>query len=57
MMKLNSVKEKSVNEAAAAANVNPPAEDENYGTMVFTELLEPWAVRGERVVAVDSYFS
>ena len=46
MMKLNLVKDKSVNEAAAAANVNAPAEDENCGTMVFTELLEPWEGRG-----------
>ena len=34
MMKLKLLKDKSVYEDAAAANVNSPAEDENRGTML-----------------------
>ena len=57
MIKLKLVKDKSVDEAAAAANGNAPAEDENHVTMVLKELVEPRAGRGERAVAVDSYFA
>ena len=56
-MKLKLVKDKSVDEAATAANGNAPAEDENHGTMVINELVEPWVVRGERLLAIDSYFT
>ena len=57
MMKLKLVKDKSVDEDAVAANGNLPAEYQNHGTMVLKELVEPWAGRGDRVVAVDSYFA
>ena len=56
MIKLKLVKDKSVDEAAAAANGNTPEEDKNHGTMVLEELVYPWAGRVEKVVAVDSYF-
>ena len=56
MIKLKLVKDKSVDEAAAAANGNTPEEDDNHGKMVLEELVDPWAGRGETVVAVDSYF-
>ena len=41
MMKLNLMDDKSVDEADVSENENEPAEDENNGTMVLKELLEP----------------
>ena len=57
MMKLKLVKDKFVDEAATAANGNAPEEDENHGTMVLKELVQPWSGRGEKVVTVDSHFA
>ena len=57
MMKLKLVNYKSVYEAASATNGNAPTEDENHGTILLKELVEPWAGIEERVVALYSYFA
>ena len=55
-MTLNFWKVKTVYEADAAANVTVPTVNGYYGTKVIKELLEPWAVKKDIVVAADSYF-
>ena len=57
MMKLKLLKNKYVYEDAASENGNEPAEDDNHGTMVLKQLVEPWAGRGDRVVEVYSNFA
>ena len=55
MMKLKLVKYKSVDEASPAENGNSPAQDDNHGTMLLKELVDPWAGREQIVVALYSY--
>ena len=57
MMKLYLVKCKTAYEAAAAANETAPSGYVNHGTKVLKYLVEPWSVKLDRVVAVDSYFA
>ena len=56
-MKLKLVKGDTAYDTAATANVNAPAGDVNYVTKVQKELVEPWVVKGDRVVAEYLYFA
>ena len=57
MMKLKLVKGDTAYETASTVNVNAPAGDVNYVTKVLKELVEPWVVKGDRVVAEYLYFA
>ena len=57
MIKFNLVKVKNSDDADYDASVNVPAGYMNHGTKVLRELVETWAVKGDRVVAAYSYFA
>ena len=56
MMKVRLVNSNTSEEAATTENGNVPAGYVNHGTKVRKELVEPWTVKGDRVVAESSYF-
>ena len=56
-MKLKLVKGNTVDEAAADENGTEPSVDINHGTKLLKQLVEPWGVKGDRVIASYSYFS
>ena len=57
MLKLKLVKVNNEDEAAATSNRTANVGYVNYGTKFLKELLDTWEVKGERVVAADSYFT
>ena len=57
MMKLKLVKVNTAYDTAATANGNAHAGDVNYVTKVHKELVEPWVVKLDRVVAEYLYFA
>ena len=56
ILKLKLVRGNTADDAAADANVIVPIGYVNHGGKVFKESVEPWALKGERVVAADCYF-
>ena len=57
IMHLKLENSKNANEASDATNSTAPAGDVSHGTKVLKELVEPWVVKGEIVVAEESYFA
>ena len=57
MMKLRLVKGKYSDDAASPENGTSPSDYDSYDTTVVKQLVSPWVVRGERVVAADYGFS
>ena len=55
--KLNLVKGETSDEADAAENVDSPSVDQNHITRLLKSLVDPQAVKVERVEADDSYFA
>ena len=57
MMKLKLVKGKTSYEADSASNWTAPSGGVNHRTKVLKELVDPWVVKLDIVVAADSYFA
>ena len=57
MMKLKLAKGKTADKEDDSANGTSPYGDVNHGIKVLKELVYTWSVKGDRMVASDSYFS
>ena len=56
MMQLKLVKDKTSYKAAAIVNGTAYSGGVNHGTKVLKELVDPWVVKLDRMVAAYSYF-
>ena len=56
-MKLKLAKAKTADQEAASKNGTAPSGYANHGTKLLKELVDPWSVKVDRVVAADLYFA